>query len=187
MKTIFKTVWATFFAVLLCTHTTVGSQTRGLPSDDQTVLNVGGRINPNAHSGKFNLPNTKRPQLINGQLRFSLQTLESLPQQKFTTLTPWSDKPIEFSGPLLRDVLALAGAQGHSIRATAINDYRINIPIEDTMRFDVIVATRMNGERMSVRDRGPLFVVYPFDSQVVLKQARYYERSIWQLKSLEVE
>jgi len=163
------------------------AQTRGLPADDQAVLTVGGRINPQAPGGSFDLSSTQRPRLSNGLLNFDLQILESLPQQQFTTMTPWSDKAIHFSGPLLRDVLAVSGAQGQNIRATAINDYRINIPVDDALRFDMIVATRMNGERMSVRDKGPLFVVYPFDSQPVLKQARYYERSIWQLKSLEVE
>lgn len=187
MNTIFRTGLSAFFALMVLAHTAVGAQTRGLPSNDQPVLSVGGRINPNASANSFDLAATKSPRIANGLLRFDLQTLESLPQHKFTTLTPWGDKPIEFSGPLLRDVLAVAGANGRNIRATAINDYRISIPVEDAMRFDVIVATRMNGERMSVRDKGPLFVVYPFDSQAVLKQARYYERSIWQLKSLEVE
>lgn len=174
-------------AAWLLSHTTAGAQTRGLPAADQAVLSVGGRINPARPHNSFDLASTQRPRLHNGQLSFDLQTLESLPQHQFTTMTPWSDKAIHFSGPLLRDVLTLAGAQGQNIRATAINDYRILIPVSDAMRFDMIVATRMNGERMSVRDKGPLFVVYPFDSQPELQQARYYERSIWQLKSLEVE
>ena len=39
---------------------------------------------------------------------------------------------------------------------------------------------------MAVRDRGPLFVVYPFDAQPELRNAVYYSRSAWQLKSIEV-
>jgi hypothetical protein len=171
----------------LLAHLAVGAQTRGLPASDQHVLSMGGNIELNAPTSGFDMASTQRPKPINGGLSFNLNTLESLPQRQFTTMTPWSDKPIQFSGPLMRDVLAIAGAKGQNIRATAINDYRINIPVQDAMRFDMIVATRMNGERMSVRDKGPLFVVYPFDSLPELQQARYYERSIWQLKSLEVE
>jgi hypothetical protein len=39
---------------------------------------------------------------------------------------------------------------------------------------------------MPVRDRGPLFAVYPFDALPELRNAVYYSRSAWQLRSIEV-
>jgi hypothetical protein len=156
---------------------------RALPSGEQTVLSIGGRIKPvqTPTANRQSLP------LLDGVLHLDLLTLESLPQHQFTTMTPWSHQPIRFQGPLLRDVLKLAGAEGKTLVATAINDYRVHIPVNDAMRFNMIIATRMNGQYMSIRDKGPLFVVYPFDKHPQLKQARYYERSIWQLKSFWVE
>lgn len=121
------------------------------------------------------------------QAVFDLAMLDALPQHTFTTQTPWDDKPVTFRGPRLRDVLAAVRAQGRQLRATALNDYRIVIPMEDAQRFDVVVATRKNGELMPVRDKGPLFIVYPFDSDPALKDKRYYERSIWQLKAIDIE
>ncbi|TDQ44305.1 molybdopterin-dependent oxidoreductase [Tepidicella xavieri] len=118
---------------------------------------------------------------------FDMAMLEALPQHRFTTLTPWEDRPITFSGPLLRDVLRLVQASGQTLRATALNDYRITIPVSDAHRFDVIIATRLNDQPMSVRTRGPLFIIYPFDAHPQLRSARYYERSIWQLKAIHVE
>ncbi len=118
---------------------------------------------------------------------FDLPMIEALPQHRFTTQTPWDEQPVTFSGPRLRDVLVAVRAQGRQLRATALNDYRVVIPIEDAQRFDVVIATRKNGELMAVRDKGPLFIVYPFDSDPALKDKRYYERSIWQLKAIEVE
>lgn len=118
---------------------------------------------------------------------WDMAMLEALPQQTFTTLTPWENNPIRFSGPLLRDVLAAVKAKGGNIRATALNDYRIDIPMSDAEQFDVIMATRMNGQPMPVRAKGPLFIVYPFDSRPELRHSTYYERSIWQLKSLDIE
>ncbi|WP_334133696.1 molybdopterin-dependent oxidoreductase [Tepidimonas sp.] len=118
---------------------------------------------------------------------FDLPMLERLPQHRFTTRTPWDEHPVTFSGPRLRDVLAAVRVQGRQLRATALNDYRIVIPAEDAQRFDVVIATRRDGKPMAVRDKGPLFIVYPFDSDPVLRDKRYYERSIWQLKSIEVE
>ena len=118
--------------------------------------------------------------------QFDMAMLARLPQTSFTTSTPWYPQPRKFTGPLLRDVLAAAGAQGVQVRAFALNDYRVDIPFEDATRYDVIVARQLDGKPMAVRDKGPLFMVYPFDAQPDLRNAVYYSRSAWQLRTLEV-
>lgn len=118
---------------------------------------------------------------------FDLEMLESLPQRVFTTMTPWDKQPIEFTGPLLRDVLAAAKASGTVLKAAALNDYQTTLPYEDVLKFDVVLAHKMNGKSIPVKTKGPLFIVYPFDSSPELRSAIYYERSAWQLKSLTVE
>lgn len=118
---------------------------------------------------------------------FDMAMLEALPQQTFTTRTPWYDKPMTFTGPRLADVLAAVKAKGQTIKATAINDYTISIPAADAAAHGVIVARLLNGEPMPVREKGPLFVIYPFDSKAELRSSTYYERSIWQLKRMSIE
>lgn len=118
---------------------------------------------------------------------FDLAMLEALPQRSFTTSTPWYKEPTKFSGPLLRDVLAAAKASGTTLEALALNDYKTIIPVEDAQRFDVIVAHRINDQPISVRTKGPLFIIYPFDAVPELKASKYYGRSAWQLKSLKVD
>ena len=117
---------------------------------------------------------------------FDMPMLERLPQTSFTTRTPWYAQPREFTGPLLRDVLRAAGAHGTQLRARALNDYRVDIPFDDAQRFDVIVARLLDGTPMPVRDKGPLFVIYPFDALPELRNSVYYSRSAWQLRSIEV-
>jgi hypothetical protein len=117
---------------------------------------------------------------------FDMPMLEHLPQTSFTTKTPWYAQPRRFTGPLLRDVLRAAGAHGSVLRARALNDYRVDIPFEDAQRFDLIVARLLDGAPMPVRDKGPLFAVYPFDAQPELRNAIFYSRSAWQLRSIEV-
>ena len=116
-----------------------------------------------------------------------MQTLQTLPQKNFTTRTPWDQNPVAFSGPLLRDVLQLVRAKGQHIRAVALNDYRVKLPVSDALDHDVVVALQMNGQPIPVRTKGPLFIVYPFDAKKNLQHKTYYERSIWQLKAIEVE
>jgi hypothetical protein len=118
---------------------------------------------------------------------FDLAMIEKLPQQTFTTMTPWDKKPLKFTGPLLRDVLAAAKASGTTIKAVALNDYQTSIPLDDAQKFDVIVAYKMNDDVIPVKTKGPLFIVYPFDTKPELRSTTYYERSAWQLKSLTIE
>ena len=116
-----------------------------------------------------------------------MKALQALPQKSFTTQTPWAQKPVTFTGPLLRDVLHLVKSKGHHIRAVALNDYRVKLPVSDAMAHDVVVAWQMNGKPIPVRTKGPLFIIYPFDAKKELQHKTYYERSIWQLKAIEVE
>jgi hypothetical protein len=118
--------------------------------------------------------------------QFDMAMLEKLPQTAFATRTPWYAGARRFSGPLLRDVLAAAGAHGTTLRASALNDYRVDVPWDDAQRYDLILARLLDGQPMSVRDRGPLFMIYPFDAHPELRSALYYSRAAWQLRSIEI-
>jgi hypothetical protein len=121
------------------------------------------------------------------QAVFDMPMLQALPQHSFTTQTPWYAEPVTFSGPLLRHVLAAAGSEGKSITAIALNDYRTEIPFSDALKYELIVAILMNGQPMPVREKGPLFLVYPFDSLAELQAATFYNRSAWQLRALQIK
>lgn len=124
-----------------------------------------------------------------GQAAFEMAALARMKQRTIRTTTPWYDQPREFTGPLLRDVLAAAGlaagAKGMA-RFTALNDYRVEIPLEDAREHDVIVARLLDGQPMGVRQKGPLFVMYPFDEKPALRTTVYFARCIWQLRSIEL-
>jgi len=132
-------------------------------------------------SGRIRSPNAAR------SAQFDMAMLQQLPQTSFTTTTPWYAQARQFTGPLLRDVLREAGANGTVLHALALNDYRVDIPMEDAQRFDVIIARLLDGRAMSVRSRGPLLIIYPFEAQPELRSPTYATRSAWQLRSIEVE
>jgi hypothetical protein len=121
---------------------------------------------------------------------FDMQMLEKLPQVEHTVDTPWYPRKVTFRGPLLRDVLAAAGATAgptKTINAVAINDYAVAIPFSDAAQHDVILAVQMNGKAMSPRDKGPIFVVYPYGKFTAAEVKVYHDRSAWQLDKLEVK
>lgn len=121
-----------------------------------------------------------------GPAHFNMAMLEALPQTTLTTQTPWYAEPRNFTGPLLRELLAHCGAQGETLRLSALNDFRVDMPMADARTHDVIVARLLDGKPLSVRDKGPLFVMYPFSAKAELRSAVYYSRAVWQLRRIEV-
>jgi len=118
--------------------------------------------------------------------QFDVAMLEKLPVKSFSTRTPWFPEPRKFTGVLMRDLLAAVGARGQTAKAIALNDYRVDIPLEDARQHDLLVAWLLDDKPMAVRDKGPLVVIYPFDAHPELKTAIKYSRAAWQLKQLDV-
>lgn len=118
--------------------------------------------------------------------KFDLPMLEALASRSATMSTPWTEGETTFSGPLMSAVLDAAGAHGKTFKVVALNQYSAEIPSEDVTTIKTILATRMNGKPMSVRDKGPLFLIYPFDINPELYNEKYFSRSVWQIKAIEV-
>lgn len=118
--------------------------------------------------------------------RFDLKALESLGITKITTSTPWTEGKKVFEGVRLRDLLQAVGADGATITPVALNDYKLDIPREDFDKYPVILAYRMDGEELRVRDKGPLWVVYPRDDFPELDNRLIRSRWVWQVKELMV-
>ena len=118
---------------------------------------------------------------------FDREMLESLGMETITTTTPWHKGQVTFEGVPMAKVMELVAAKGKTVKALALNDYVTQIPIEDFAKFGVILALKRDGEYMPVRDKGPLFIVYPYDSRPELKSQTYYGRSAWQLAKLIIE
>lgn len=117
---------------------------------------------------------------------FDVAMLQALGMVTVRTRTPWTEGVSEFEGVLLRDVLRLVGASGETIHASALNDYMAEIPPADVAQHDVILALKKDGEYLTVRNMGPILVLYPFDSDPALQTEAIYTRSVWQLARLEV-
>ncbi|WP_282603269.1 molybdopterin-dependent oxidoreductase [Paracoccus sp. PARArs4] len=112
---------------------------------------------------------------------YDLEALQELPVTEFTTSTNWTEGEVTFTGVALATLLAEAGVEDGSVMATAINDYAVEIPVAEVTEDAPIIAYMQDGEILSPRDKGPLWVVYPFDSDPEYQTEIAYSRSIWQL------
>jgi len=116
--------------------------------------------------------------------RFDRAMLEAMGTSSLTTKTPWYNGEQHFEGVPMRTLLRAVGASGDRITAVALNDYTTEIPVADAQEFNVLLALKREGAYMPVRDKGPLFIVYPYDSEERLQSQTYYGRSAWQVSRL---
>lgn len=114
-----------------------------------------------------------------------IDLLEKIGTETFTTTTIWTDGPQTFTGTPLHLFVEALGMEGEELVATAINDYAVKIPMSDAVENGPIIAFERNGKRMTVRDKGPLWIVYPYDSNNDYSTEQVYSRSIWQLVRIE--
>ena len=117
---------------------------------------------------------------------FDRATLSALGLVKIRTTTPWTDGVVEFEGIAVKRLLNAVGARGRSIHAVAINDYAIDLDIREFDEVPAILAMRMNGRDLSVRDKGPLWLVYPRDDYPSVRGQPNNFKWIWQLKTLTI-
>lgn len=156
--------------LLFCT---VASSAAPLPqASGDVVLTISGAIE-NTNAGET--------------VALDMAALEALPHETITTTTPWTNGKTEFEGVKLSDLMSWVGAHGVTLSAIALNDYQVSLPIMDENGLDPIVAYKVDGKHISVREKGPLWVIYPFDQQSVAQSETYYSRSIWQLVKIVVE
>lgn len=97
------------------------------------------------------------------------------------------EKIHQVTGPRLRDVLKHFSVSGHVIDAVALDSYRIEIPVSDATKYDVVLANTIDGKQLSVRDRGPVWIIYPVKDNPELHTPVFEARSIWQLKELRMK
>ena len=116
----------------------------------------------------------------------SLDELDTFEQVSFKTTTIWTDGEVVFSGVPLKALLEQLEAEGETVQLIALNDYTVSMPMSELEDYAPIVATRMNGQPMKVRDKGPFWVVYPFDLDEKYRTETVFSRSIWQLNRLKV-
>ncbi|MCB5160541.1 molybdopterin-dependent oxidoreductase [Marinomonas algarum] len=119
--------------------------------------------------------------------QFDRAMLMKLDVVDLKTPTPWSEGIDEYRGPLLRSLLEAVGASSNTLSVTALNDYSAVVPVEDSKKYNVMLAMDVNGKPMTVRKKGPLFLLYPFSEDASLNNEVIHNRSVWQIKSIRVE
>lgn len=120
----------------------------------------------------------------NTTVTYSREDLAALPRVSFKTSTIWTEGVKEFSGVPLKSILTASGITEGSVRAVAVNDYLVEIPVGDLEDNYPIIADQIDGKSFSRREKGPIWVVFPYDKAASYRTEENFGRSIWQLVKL---
>ncbi|WP_171887571.1 MULTISPECIES: molybdopterin-dependent oxidoreductase [Serratia] len=119
----------------------------------------------------------------------SAKEFNTLEKSHIKTTTSWTvpGHVVDFEGVKFKDLLKLVGARGKTLRMRALNDYWVDIPVSDIEQFDILLANKMDGSPLKVRDFGPYFVIYPMDKFYdKLNSPTFQARHIWQVSGITV-
>ena len=119
-------------------------------------------------------------------IQLNLEELDALAQIEFTTNTIWLSGETHFSGVSLKALLRQYAIKGNKIEMIALDGYAVSMPIADLEDNAPIISTRLNGKIIPIRENGPYWVVFPYDSDKKYQTEINFARSIWQLKHIRV-
>ncbi|WP_136680540.1 molybdopterin-dependent oxidoreductase [Neptunomonas sp. XY-337] len=133
---------------------------------------------------------------LTGQLSFGnshhgveldMALLKALPTHQIKTKTPWTDGEAIYRGALLIELLDWAGAADASeVKLTALNNYSATLSLREIQRYPIVLAYEADGKKMRVRDKGPVWVVYPLSDFPELDTPKIHSHMVWQLRHIEV-
>ena len=111
----------------------------------------------------------------------------ALPQYAIATENEHLDGMNCYEGPLGRDIMTLMNAtSADTINLTAINDYWVEMPMSLILDYDVVFARSVNGQALSLRDKGPIWVMIPQADNSELRDPFYGTYMVWQLNRVDV-
>lgn len=122
------------------------------------------------------------------QMDFTLSELQALTQSDITTAHPWSIAPQHYHGV---DMNALFGLLFNhrrvlSIQLEALNDFSVAVDWSQIEAFSPILAWQEDEQVMTRRNKGPLWLVLPFDQVPKVQQADFLHFMVWQLRAIRV-
>lgn len=118
----------------------------------------------------------------------SIDELAAMPQYDMATENEFADGKVTYRGPRVEEVLARLGLDKlDSVRFVAANDYYVDIPTEDLVKYHAILAMQADGKALTRREKGPLWLMYPISDYPALQDPIYMRRLIWQVVRIEAQ
>ena len=158
---------ATFLAAL--------APAASVAQSDAKILTISGKIT------KTNTPD--------GKYVFTLAELQKLGDTTIKSTTRYTEVG-DFTGPKIRDILKAVGVKpdATAVSGKALDGYQPTIPLTDFQKWEVIAAHSLNGKRLPIEAKGPLWIMYPIEKYPnELMNNATTMKLVWSLTGLVVQ
>ena len=143
---------------------------------DPILLTITGKI------AKTNSPDKKA-------YTFTYKDLVATGQTTIKATTTYTTDTV-FKGTLVRNILKKIGADKDAKTLTLIGQdgYQVHAPISDFEKWDAVLADTLDGKRLTLATKGPLWTMFPLDAHPKeLKNTVIASQLVWNLVALKVE
>jgi hypothetical protein len=142
------------------------------PPKQEVILTISGDI------GTTNVGDT---------LQFDMPTLESLGLVKYSVPDPYRLEDVTYTGVLMSSLKEYLQASGsaQNFHIIALDDYQVDLSFNEIEKWPILLATRSNGEHMTVENSGPTRIIFPY-GLYDLDPVRYNDLWIWNIESMQV-
>ncbi|WP_254869801.1 hypothetical protein [Thalassospira sp. HF15] len=118
-------------------------------------------------------------------IQVPLQELKELQATEINTSTQWTEGVQTFRGVAFDLLFDTYGLEADTVRVSALNDYNVMVPVDILREDGAILAYHLNDAEMSVREKGPFWVIFPYDADERFQTDTYWAYSVWQVKSVD--
>lgn len=118
---------------------------------------------------------------------FSRADIEKLGTETLHTVTPWTNGRVAFTGVSLMNFLDAAGLKGADVAAVSMDDYVADISWETMQDHAPMIATRLDGQPLSVENKGPFWIMFDFEDAGGAVHAALRTMAVWHLVEFEVQ
>ena len=80
-----------------------------------------------------------------------------------------------------------SNAEANTLKGKSLNDYPIEVSIADAREWPTIVAVKVDGKYISVRDKGPLWLVDLRRISAQFGNNKFNACWIWQIATIKVQ
>ncbi len=115
---------------------------------------------------------------------FSAQDLTALGTVEIAAVTPWTEGVVRFRGPTLATLADDMGVETGTVVIEALNDYRIEEPLDELVEAGAVIAIEMNGAALPIETHGPAWLTFPSAAAPRLATSDVMYRWIWQIERI---
>lgn len=119
--------------------------------------------------------------------QYTLTQLQHLPQHEIRTKIPWTNETHTYRGPYLEEIFTLAKIKGEWLTLYALDHYQVSFNFKKIKMYKPILALQVDSKPLTIRTKGPIWLILPMSDYKELSAAIYNDYMIWHLIKISIE